>query len=85
MLLASSAYGVVLVVERSQEEIKNPSWLRANEVTLVVAGISIVFPNIFDWIGNLEAYHPRIALRWQLGRSVLGANQNLCACQYCVI
>ncbi|XP_054167274.1 transmembrane channel-like protein [Oppia nitens] len=71
MLLASSAYGVVLVVERSQEPIDNPSWLRANEVTLVVAGIGIVFPNIFDLVGNMEAYHPRITLRWQLGRILM--------------
>ncbi|XP_017494770.1 PREDICTED: transmembrane channel-like protein 3, partial [Rhagoletis zephyria] len=71
-LLASSAYAVVLVVERSQEiennKIENPSWLRANENTLVVAGISNIYPNIFDFIGSLENYHPRIALRWQLGR-----------------
>jgi len=68
-LLASSAYGVVLVVQRSQEPIENPSWLRANEVTLVVAGIGIVYPNIFDFIGStMENNHPRIALRWQLGR-----------------
>ncbi len=50
-LLASSAYAVVLVVERSQEiennKIENPSWLRANENTLVVAGISNIYPNIF--------------------------------------
>nr|XP_027204963.1 transmembrane channel-like protein 2 [Dermatophagoides pteronyssinus] len=70
-LLASSAYGVVLVVDRSQEPIENPSWLRANEVTLVFAGIGIVFPNIFDWIGNMEQFHPRIALRWQLGRILI--------------
>jgi hypothetical protein len=68
MLLASSAYGVVLVVQRSQEPVDNPSWVRANEVTLVVAGIGIIFPNIFDLIGNMEAFHPRIALRWQLAR-----------------
>lgn len=55
-------------MDRSQEPIENPSWLRANEVTLVFAGIGIVFPNIFDWIGNMEQFHPRIALRWQLGR-----------------
>ncbi|XP_046920657.2 transmembrane channel-like isoform X2 [Dermatophagoides farinae] len=70
-LLASSAYGVVLVVDRSQEPIENPSWIRANEVTLVFAGIGIVFPNIFDWIGNMEQFHPRIALRWQLGRILI--------------
>ena len=70
MLLASSAYGVVLVVERSQEldYIEDPSWFRANEVTVVVSGIQVVFPNIFDLIGAMEEYHPAVALRWQLGR-----------------
>lgn len=68
MLLGSSAYGVVLVVERSQNLPENAGWVRANEVTLVVSGIGIVFPNIFDIIGLMEAYHPKITLKWQLGR-----------------
>ena len=67
-LLASSAYGVVLVVQRSLEPVENPSWFRSNEVTFVVAGIGIVYPNIFDFIGSIENNHPRITLRWQLGR-----------------
>ncbi|XP_017486506.1 PREDICTED: transmembrane channel-like protein 3 [Rhagoletis zephyria] len=71
-LLASSAYAVVLVFERSQEiennEVVNPSWLRANENSLVVSAIGNLYPNLFDFIGSLENYHPRIALRWQLGR-----------------
>ncbi|CAN7938954.1 unnamed protein product, partial [Ixodes hexagonus] len=68
ILLASSAYAVVLVVERSQEPAAETSWYRQNEVTLVVSMISIVYPNLFDIIGLLEQYHPRIQLRWQLAR-----------------
>ena len=67
-MLTSSAYGVVLVVERSQNLPPDASWVRAQEVTLVVSGIGIIFPNIFDIIGMMESYHPRITLRWQLGR-----------------
>ena len=30
--------------------------------------ITVVFPSIFDVIGLMEKYHPRINLRWQLAR-----------------
>ncbi|RWS08508.1 transmembrane channel-like protein 3 [Dinothrombium tinctorium] len=68
ILLISSAYAVYLVVERSQNMPPNSGWIRENEVTLVVAGISNVFPNLFNIIALLEDHHPRIQLRWQLAR-----------------
>ncbi|CAL1277667.1 unnamed protein product [Larinioides sclopetarius] len=73
LLLASSAYAVVLVVTRSQEPEaqENGTWYRQNEVTLVVSFISILFPNLFDMIGMAEKYHPRVQLRWQLARILL--------------
>ncbi|XP_075526894.1 transmembrane channel-like protein 1 [Dermacentor variabilis] len=71
ILLASSAYAVVLVVERSQEPEAEKTWYRQNEVTLVVSMISIVYPNLFDLIGLMEQYHPRIQLRWQLARILI--------------
>ncbi|XP_055947083.1 transmembrane channel-like protein [Argiope bruennichi] len=73
ILLASSAYAVVLVVTRSQEPEaqENGTWYRQNEVTLVVSFISILFPNLFDMIGMAEKYHPRVQLRWQLARILL--------------
>ncbi|KAH9378528.1 hypothetical protein HPB48_015022 [Haemaphysalis longicornis] len=71
ILLASSAYAVVLVVERSQEPEAEKNWYRQNEVTLVVSMISIVYPNLFDVIGMMENYHPRIQLRWQLARILI--------------
>nr|XP_037284135.1 transmembrane channel-like protein 2 [Rhipicephalus microplus] len=71
VLLASSAYAVVLVVERSQEPEAEKTWYRQNEVTLVVSMISIVYPNLFDLIGLMEQYHPRIQLRWQLARILI--------------
>ncbi|XP_054713583.1 LOW QUALITY PROTEIN: transmembrane channel-like protein [Uloborus diversus] len=73
LLLASSAYAVVLVVTRSQEPEaqEDGTWYRQNEVTLVVSFISILFPNLFDMIGMAEKYHPRVQLRWQLARILL--------------
>ena len=68
MLLVSSAYAVVFVVQRSLKLPENPGFLRENEVTIVVSGISTVYPNIFNVSAVLEDYHPRIALRWQLAR-----------------
>lgn len=68
LLLGSCAYAIVLVVERSKNMEENPGWLRENEVTLVVAGVGFVYPNIFNFIARLEAHHPRIQLRWQLAR-----------------
>ncbi|KAI2803198.1 Transmembrane channel-like protein 3 [Blomia tropicalis] len=58
-------------LQRSLEPVENPSWFRSNEVTFVVAGIGIVYPNIFDFIGSIENNHPRITLRWQLGRILI--------------
>ncbi|XP_064459083.1 transmembrane channel-like protein [Ornithodoros turicata] len=67
-LLVSSAYAVVLVVERQEQPEAKNSWYRQNEVTIVINMISIVYPNLFDMIGYIEQYHPRIQLRWQLAR-----------------
>lgn len=71
MLLGSSMYGVILVVERSQNLPADAGWFRANEVTVVVSGIGMVYPNIFDIIALLENYHPKVALRWQLARIMI--------------
>ncbi len=30
--------------------------------------ITAIYPSIFDWIGLMEKFHPRINLRWQLAR-----------------
>ena len=67
-LLASSAYAVVLVVERSLNAPPNPGIIRENEQTIVVTGLGVVYPIAFSFIGVMEQYHPRIALRWQLAR-----------------
>jgi len=73
MLLVSSAWAVIKVVERSKgiEDIPDASWLRQNEITLAMSLITTVFPNLFEVIGMLEKYHPRKQLRWQLGRYVV--------------
>ncbi|KAI1285949.1 Transmembrane channel-like protein 3 [Halotydeus destructor] len=67
-LLGTSAYAVVLVVERSQNMPENPGWVRENEVTLVLTGIGNLYPNLFNIIGMVERYHPGIQLQWQLAR-----------------
>ena len=39
--------------------------------------ITAIFPSIFDLIGLMEKYHPRVNLRWQLGRILLLYFMNL--------
>lgn len=46
VLLCSSAYIVVLVVERSTEPEAESSWWRQNEITVILSLISIIFPVI---------------------------------------
>jgi hypothetical protein len=68
-LLGTSAYAVVLVVERSREDLGDESsWWRQNEITVVVSLIGFIYPIIFDMHGLMERYHPRKALRLQLAR-----------------
>ncbi|KAL1428995.1 hypothetical protein MTO96_016737 [Rhipicephalus appendiculatus] len=50
---------------------KVASLVMSFKVTLVVSMISIVYPNLFDLIGLMEQYHPRIQLRWQLARILI--------------
>ncbi|XP_044053140.1 transmembrane channel-like protein 2-B [Siniperca chuatsi] len=70
--LAGSGYLIYFVVKRSQEFSKmdknDLSWLEKNEVELVMSLLGLVCPPLFETIGELEDYHPRIALKWQLGR-----------------
>jgi hypothetical protein len=67
-LLVSSAYAVVLAVQRSIDIDANANWFRQNELQIVLAAVGLIFPNLFAWIGKMEKYHPRAALRWQLAR-----------------
>ncbi|XP_050684067.1 transmembrane channel-like protein [Leptidea sinapis] len=71
VLLIVSAYAVVTVVSRSDDNIKRRSWWRENETTTVVTVISISFPIFFELLGFLEHYHPRKQLRLQLARIML--------------
>ncbi|XP_059055114.1 transmembrane channel-like protein [Achroia grisella] len=71
ILLAVSAYAVVTVVSRSDDNPKSRSWWRENETTIVVTLISITFPVFFELLGFLEHYHPRKQLRLQLARIML--------------
>uniref|UniRef100_A0A452I3C1 Transmembrane channel-like protein n=1 Tax=Gopherus agassizii TaxID=38772 RepID=A0A452I3C1_9SAUR len=70
--LAGSGYLIYFVVRRSQkfalEGLDNYGWWERNEVNMVMSLLGMFCPTLFDVISSLENYHPRIALRWQLGR-----------------
>ncbi|XP_077986223.1 transmembrane channel-like protein 3 [Glandiceps talaboti] len=73
IVLCGSGYAIYQVVLRSQEfeqvEDKSTlSWWETNEVSIVVTMITLVCPSLFEMIGAMESYHPRVALRWQLAR-----------------
>uniref|UniRef100_A0A669D739 Transmembrane channel-like protein n=1 Tax=Oreochromis niloticus TaxID=8128 RepID=A0A669D739_ORENI len=69
--LGGSGYLIYFVVKRSQEFATRDdlSWYEKNEVMLIVMSLlGLVCPPLFETIAELEDYHPRIALKWQLGR-----------------
>lgn len=68
-LLCVSAYAVFWVVERSSEG--HESWWRRNEITVVMSMISFIFPMLFELLGLMEYYHPRMQLRLQLARIMI--------------
>ncbi len=76
ILLAGSAFAVFKAVERSKETSGGgdagsdggQSWLRQNEITIVMNVISMGVPYAFDLVALLEGYHPRKAMRWMLAR-----------------
>ncbi|XP_065106087.1 transmembrane channel-like protein 2-B isoform X1 [Paramisgurnus dabryanus] len=70
--LGGSGYLIYAVVKRSQDFAKKDrnelTWLQKNEVEIVMSLLGLVCPPLFEAIAELEDYHPRIALKWQLGR-----------------
>uniref|UniRef100_A0AAX7VBU5 Transmembrane channel-like protein n=1 Tax=Astatotilapia calliptera TaxID=8154 RepID=A0AAX7VBU5_ASTCA len=69
--LGGSGYLIYFVVKRSQEFATRDdlSWYEKNEVIMIVMSLlGLVCPPLFETIAELEDYHPRIALKWQLGR-----------------
>ncbi|KAF7665058.1 hypothetical protein LDENG_00156090 [Lucifuga dentata] len=68
--LGGSGYLIFFVVKRSQEFANrdNLSWYEKNELELIISLLGLVCPPLFETIAELENYHPRIALKWQLGR-----------------
>ncbi|XP_029354425.1 transmembrane channel-like protein 3 [Echeneis naucrates] len=69
--LAGSIYIIYFVVERSQKlEQEKPEltlWEK-NEVSVVVSLITMIAPSAFELVAQLEMYHPRTSLRFQLAR-----------------
>ena len=81
MLLASSAYIVVLVVERSTEPEAESNWWRQNEITVILSLISIIFPvylkkntiffyfnKIFDYYFHFLNKTEHFRADWHLGK-----------------
>ncbi|KAM6965411.1 transmembrane channel-like protein 2-B [Aplochiton taeniatus] len=70
--LGGSGYLIYFVVKRSQDfarmEQGELSWYERNEVEIVMSLLGLVCPPLFETVAELEDYHPRIALKWQLGR-----------------
>ncbi|XP_064817141.1 transmembrane channel-like protein 3, partial [Oncorhynchus masou masou] len=69
--LAGSIYIIYFVVDRSQKlELEKPEltlWEK-NEVSVVVSLITMIAPSAFELVAQLEMYHPRTSLRFQLAR-----------------
>uniref|UniRef100_A0A3B4XE48 Transmembrane channel-like protein n=1 Tax=Seriola lalandi dorsalis TaxID=1841481 RepID=A0A3B4XE48_SERLL len=69
--LAGSIYIIYFVVDRSQklEQVKPELTLwEKNEVSVVVSLITMIAPSAFELVAQLEMYHPRTSLRFQLAR-----------------
>uniref|UniRef100_A0A3Q3A8J3 Transmembrane channel-like protein n=1 Tax=Kryptolebias marmoratus TaxID=37003 RepID=A0A3Q3A8J3_KRYMA len=69
--LGGSGYLIYFVVKRSQEFATRDdlSWYEKNEqLEIIMSLLGLVCPPLFETIAELEDYHPRIALKWQLGR-----------------
>uniref|UniRef100_A0A8C9YHF5 Transmembrane channel-like protein n=1 Tax=Sander lucioperca TaxID=283035 RepID=A0A8C9YHF5_SANLU len=70
--LGGSGYLIYYVVKRSQVFANmnkdDLTWMEKNEVEFVMSLLGLVCPPLFEAIAELEDYHPRIALKWQLGR-----------------
>ncbi|MCJ8748480.1 hypothetical protein PDJAM_G00165300 [Pangasius djambal] len=69
-ILGGSGYLIYFVVKRSQEFAGRDdlSWYEKNELEIIMSLLGLVGPMLFETIAELEDYHPRIALKWQLGR-----------------
>ncbi|KAK2919599.1 transmembrane channel-like protein 3 [Channa argus] len=71
LFLAGSIYIIYFVVDRSQKlEQEKPEltlWEK-NEVSVVVSLITMIAPSAFELVAQLEMYHPRTSLRFQLAR-----------------
>ncbi|MGH0147756.1 UNVERIFIED_CONTAM: hypothetical protein FKN15_011007 [Acipenser sinensis] len=76
--LAGSIYIIYFVVDRSQKlEQEKPEltlWEK-NEVSVVVSLITMIAPSAFELVAQLEMYHPRTMLQFQLARQHNGKSK----------
>ncbi|XP_010775708.1 transmembrane channel-like protein 3, partial [Notothenia coriiceps] len=87
--LAGSIYIIYFVVDRSQKlEQEKPEltlWEK-NEVSVVVSLITMIAPSAFELVAQLEMYHPRTSLRFQLARySVTLPDAALITITHCIM
>ena len=79
-------YDIVLVSKykslclESKNEIVD--WFTSNQVSVTMSIIGLFFPDILGLIGKMERFHPRIALRWLLGRVFILYFLNLATLMY---
>uniref|UniRef100_A0A3P8X8T9 Transmembrane channel-like protein n=1 Tax=Esox lucius TaxID=8010 RepID=A0A3P8X8T9_ESOLU len=69
--LAGSIYIIYFVVDRSQKLEQKPEltlWEKNEVVSVVVSLITMIAPSAFELVAQLEMYHPRTSLRFQLAR-----------------
>ncbi len=57
----------ILIAKKKKKRILTLCFLFA-QVEIVMSLLGLVCPPLFEVIGELEDYHPRIALKWQLAR-----------------
>ncbi|XP_023658975.2 transmembrane channel-like protein 2-B [Paramormyrops kingsleyae] len=72
LCLCGSGYLIYYVVKRSvvfaAMDKDKVTWMEKNELELVVSLLGVAVPPLFEGISEMEEFHPRVALKWQLGR-----------------
>lgn len=61
-------FHIIILSKRSNGNLVTPRSHPTYQVEFVMSLLGLVCPPLFETIAELEDYHPRIALKWQLGR-----------------
>ena len=57
--------------DAGEQQNTKTNWFQQNELSLVITAITMIAPSLFEFVSMMEKYHPRTALRIQLGRLLL--------------